>query len=211
MVLAIGLPGQRPVAAEVEIIVAGMAARPHANRPGEVEDVAPRRRLFGDDARRQPDAVHLADHRILADPDAAADLGGGPPLFPQPRQLLDTLRRPGRLDLRRRAGFCNRNRLQRPGPIHRVFPRILWLAPQPPQDTVSLLWVGANRYLHVVVGRGRTTTSVSYHLRKVSDRARLRGKARPNQPVEILGEVTRIVWLMEARGEIVEQRVVIGL
>src|SRR5690242_3857101 len=58
---------------------------------------------------------------------------------------------------------------------------------------------------------GMTATSIRYHLRKVSDRASFRSKARPNEPVEILAEVTRIVWLMEAQGEIVEEGVVIRL
>src|SRR5437870_6397912 len=62
-----------------------------------------------------------------------------------------------------------------------------------------------------VAGRGKTTTPISYHLRKVSDRARLGGKARPNEPVEVRGEVTRVVWLMKGVREIVEQGVVIGL
>ena len=65
------------------------------------------------------------------------------------------------------------------------------------------MWVGANRYLHLVAGRGLTATSVSDHLREVSERALLRGKARPHQPVEVLSKITRIVWLMKGKRKIV--------
>src|SRR5260221_14517715 len=58
---------------------------------------------------------------------------------------------------------------------------------------------------------GKTATSVRNHLRKVSERALLRGEARPGQPVEVLNEVTRVVWLMNGERKIVEKRVVIGL
>src|SRR5713101_1613166 len=67
-----------------------------------------------------------------------------------------------------------------------LFPRILWLDPYPPQDKVSLLWVGANRYLHLVASRGKTATPIRYHLGKVREGAFLRGKTRLHQPVEIL-------------------------
>src|SRR2546430_3237664 len=100
MVLAIGLAGGRVLAAEVEIILARMADRPHAGRAGEIEHVAPRRRFLRDDPRRQPDAVNLADDRVLGDADAPADLGGGPPPPPQPGPSLPRLRRPRRLALR---------------------------------------------------------------------------------------------------------------
>src|SRR5260370_39215968 len=52
-----------------------------------------------------------------------------------------------------------------------LFPRILWLDPCSPPDRVSPLWVGANRYLHLVAGRGLTATSVPDHLREVSEPA----------------------------------------
>ena len=104
MVVAIGLAGHRVLAAEVEIILARMTDRPHAGRAGEVEHVAPRRRLLRDDPRRQPDAVHLADDRVFGDADAAADLGGRYPLFPEPGQRLDALRGPGLDQLYRRLG-----------------------------------------------------------------------------------------------------------
>src|SRR6266478_2276831 len=87
---------------------------------------------------------------------------------------------------------------------------MLRLDPYPPQDKVPLLWVGANRYLHLVAGRGKTTTQVSYHLREVSERASLGGEARTEQPVKVFSEVTRVVWLMKRNRKIVEQGVVIG-
>src|SRR5213075_2949306 len=93
--LAIGLAGGRVLAAEVEIILARMTDRPHAGRAGEIEHVAPRRRLLRDDPRRQTDAVNLPDDRVLGDADAPADLGGRNPLLPEPGQRLDALGRPG--------------------------------------------------------------------------------------------------------------------
>src|ERR1044071_7029302 len=205
MVLAIRFAGHRPFAAEMEVVVVRVAARPHAGRPGELEHIAPRRRLFCDDARRQPDAVHLADHRVLADPDAAADLGGGDPLLPQPRQLLDTLLCPGRLDLHHLHGRADLlARLQRPGPIHVIPPVYCGWRHTPHKISTSL--VGRCQPLTTCCARsGGTVTTIRYHLREVSERSRLRGKARPNEPVEILDDVTRIVWLMEADREIVER------
>src|SRR6266446_9620321 len=57
-------------------------------------------------------------------------------------------------------------------------------------------------YMLWLVG-GKTATSVRNHLRKVSERALLRGEARPDQPVEILNQVTRVVWLMKGNWKIV--------
>ena len=100
----------------MEIVVGRMTDRPHAGRAGELEDVAARRRRFLDDPRHQPDPVHLADDRVLADADPAADLGRRHPFLPEQFQQLDALRRPGRLNARRRIEF--RDRLQRPRSIH---------------------------------------------------------------------------------------------
>src|ERR1700719_20284 len=86
---AVRLAGDRTLAAEVEIVVAGMAVRPHAHRAGELEHVAPRRLPGGDHPRHQAEAMPLADHRVLGDADAPADLGRGDPLVPQQRQLID--------------------------------------------------------------------------------------------------------------------------
>src|SRR5665213_3695874 len=91
MVGAIGLARHRPPAAEVEVLVAGVTVRPHADRTAELEDVAPRRRLYRDHAGHQAEAMHLADHRIFGDADAAADLGGGHAFIPEKGQLLDAL------------------------------------------------------------------------------------------------------------------------
>src|SRR5579862_6224485 len=82
VMLAIGLAVHRPTAAEVEIILARMADRPHADGPGEIEHVAARRRHLLDDTRHQPDPVHLADHGVLGHADPAADFRGCDPLFP---------------------------------------------------------------------------------------------------------------------------------
>src|SRR5262249_50678053 len=212
--LAIGLAAHRPLATEMEIVIARMSDRPHADRAGEIEHIASRRRLLGDDPWGQPDAMHLADHRVLADADAATDLGGGHPLFPQPRQLLDALRRPGRL--RRRRRFYRRRksvaRLQRPGPIHVISPVYCGWSLNPHKiryhscgwvpTVINILWLSFG---------GKLATSVRHHLRKVRKRSSLRGKARPNEPVELLSEVTRIIWLMKGKWEKIEQPVVIGL
>src|SRR5947207_14047843 len=176
MVRAIGLAGGRVLAAEVEIILARMADRPHAGRAGEIEHVAPWRRFLRDNPRRQSDAVDLADDRVLRDADTPADLGGRDPLFPQPGQRLDALRRPSLDDLRRlglgrfafkrlefrrftfrwldlrclqfrQLGFRDRFQ-QRPCPVHSS-PRILWPPPQSPQNTVALLRLLANPYPYV--------------------------------------------------------------
>src|SRR5579872_2598887 len=82
-------------AAEVEIVVAGMTVRPHADGAGELEYVAPRRRLDRDHPGHKAEPVDLADHGVLGHADAAADLGGGNSLVPQKRQLIDALGRPG--------------------------------------------------------------------------------------------------------------------
>src|SRR5262249_58893718 len=95
------------LAAEVEIVLARMADRPHAGGAREIEHVALWRRLLRDDARRQADAVHLADDGVLRDADAAADLGGRNPPLPEPGQYLHALPRPrlhGRARRRARAG-----------------------------------------------------------------------------------------------------------
>src|SRR5882724_10354592 len=80
---AIGLSAQRPITAEMEIVIAGMAEGPHATRTGEVENVAARRRLLRDDARHQTEAVHLADNSVLGDTNLTANLRRRYPLFPQ--------------------------------------------------------------------------------------------------------------------------------
>src|SRR5437016_14210216 len=56
---------------------------------------------------------------------------------------------------------------------------------------VSPLWQRAKHNLDVVANRGDIATPISYHLRKVSERALRRGEARTKQPVEILGQVAR--------------------
>src|SRR5262249_31760900 len=97
-------------------------------RPGKLEDVAPRRRLLLDDARHQSDAVDLADHSVLGNPDAAADLGGGDPLLPELGQLRDALPRPG-VDPGRLADLnldCRwrefPDRVRRPASVHPLPP-----------------------------------------------------------------------------------------
>src|SRR4051794_40663383 len=117
---AIGFSGDRPPAAEMKIVVGRVTDRPHAGRAGELEDIAARCRCFLDDPRHQPDPVDLADDRVLADPDAAADLRRRYPFLPEQLQMLNALRCPGRLDARRHIEF--RDRLKRPRSIHFLTP-----------------------------------------------------------------------------------------
>src|SRR5215472_6866607 len=103
---AIGLAGERVGAAEMEICVVRMAVRPQAARTLELEEVALRLSNRHAAARRQRDAVQLADDGVLGKTQPAADFGGRQPLLKQLRQPVDALRRPG-------------------DDIHN-FPRILW-------------------------------------------------------------------------------------
>ena len=113
----------------MKILVGRMAVGPQAARPAEFEEVALRRGDRCATARRQRNAVQLADDGVFREAQPAADLGRREPLLEQLSQLLDAFRRPS-------------------DDIH-GFPRILW-TPQPTQQhTVPLLWPDAKRYLHL--------------------------------------------------------------
>src|SRR5262249_49644232 len=154
-------------AAEAEVLVGRMAGGPQAARPAEFEEVALRRGDRGADARRQRNAVQLADDGVLREGQPAADLGPRGPFLAQLSQLIDAFRRPS-------------------DDIH-CFPRILW-TPQPTsQHTVPPLWPDGKRYLHLVTARALSQiTPVAQHLREIRWKPRFRAEARTPQPVEIL-------------------------
>src|SRR6516162_9849066 len=95
MLGAIRLAGKRSGAAEVKILVVRVSMGPQAARPVEFEEIPLRRSDRCGDARRQSNAVQLADHRVLGQPQPTADLGSRQPLLEKLSQPLDALRRPG--------------------------------------------------------------------------------------------------------------------
>src|SRR6516162_6915182 len=95
MLGAIRLAGKRSGAAEVKILVVRVSMGPQAARPVEFEEIPLRRSDRCGDARRQSDAVQLAYHRVLGQPQPTADLGGRQPLLEKLSQPLDAVRRPG--------------------------------------------------------------------------------------------------------------------
>src|SRR5579862_6565852 len=73
---AIRLAGHRPLATEMEARLTGVARWPGAAWGRNADHAAHRRPLQGRGAGLQIEAVRLADHGILADVKAPADLGG---------------------------------------------------------------------------------------------------------------------------------------
>src|SRR6516162_6074966 len=95
MLGAIRLAGKRSGAAEVKILVVRVSMGPQAARPVEFEEIPLRRSDRCGNARRQRNAVQLADHRVLGQPQPTADLGGRQPLLEKLSQPLDAVGRPG--------------------------------------------------------------------------------------------------------------------
>jgi len=79
---AIGFSLHRPLAAEMEARLAGMAEWPGAARRRYPDNAPGRRALQGRGPRLKAEAMGLADDGILADAQSAADFGRGMTLRP---------------------------------------------------------------------------------------------------------------------------------
>src|SRR5262249_32978001 len=99
--------------AKMEIGIVRMAERPQTARPGKLEHVAKCRDFRRCHPAGHRVAVQPADHRVLGQTEATADLSGGQALLEQLSEALDPLLGPGDF-------HCS--------------PRILWITDPPPQN-----------------------------------------------------------------------------